>query len=73
MKTKNDDVPVLNGDVNADGSISVADVTALVNIILGRDERGQYDPRVADVNGDGSISVADVTTLVNLILGRTNE
>lgn len=73
VKTKNDDVPVLNGDVNADGSISVADVTALVNIILGRVERGQYAPRVADVNGDGNVSVADVTALVNLILGKMNE
>lgn len=60
------------GDVNGDGSISVADVTALVNIILGKDSgnTSASQPQVADVNGDGSISVADVTVLVNIILGK---
>ena len=55
------------GDVNADGSVTIADVTALVNIILGKatDETG-----VADVNGDGSVTIADVTALVNIILGK---
>jgi hypothetical protein len=55
------------GDVNADGSVTIADVTALVNIILGSstDTSG-----VADVNGDGSVTIADVTALVNIILGK---
>lgn len=68
MKQK---VVLLIGDVNGDGSISIADVTALVNIVLGR--TAEFDEKVADVNGDGSVSVADVTALVNLILGKTNE
>lgn len=65
------EVVLLIGDVNGDGSISIADVTALVNIVLGR--TAEYDETVADVNGDGSVSVADVTALVNQILGKTNE
>jgi len=65
------EVVLLIGDVNGDGSISIADVTALVNIVLGR--TAEFDEKVADVNGDGSVSVADVTALVNLILGKTNE
>lgn len=68
MKQK---VVLLIGDVNGDGSISIADVTALVNIVLGR--TAEFDEKVADVNGDGSVSVADVTALVNLIFGKTNE
>ena len=56
------------GDVNKDGKVSIADVTALVNIILSKADATDK----ADVNGDGQISVADVTTLVNIILGRTN-
>lgn len=62
----------LIGDVNRDGQISIADVTALVNIILGKDntEPYQYDHDAADVNGDGAISIADVTALVNIILGK---
>ena len=62
----------LVGDVNNDNQISVADVTALVNIILGRDnaEPHLYNHATADVNGDSTVSVADVTALVNLILGQ---
>ena len=58
------------GDVNGDGQITIADVTALVNIILGKDTAGQYNHSAADVNGDGQITIADVTALVNIILGK---
>ena len=58
--------PFLIGDVNKDGVVSIADVTALVNIILGRG----FDPEHADVNADGAITIADVTALVNIILGK---
>ncbi|MCR5130016.1 MAG: dockerin type I repeat-containing protein [Prevotella sp.] len=63
---------VLIGDVNRDGKISIADVTALVNIILGKDsvEPYVYDHDAADVNTDNKISIADVTALVNIILGK---
>ena len=62
----------LRGDVNRDGSITIADVTALVNIILGKDnvEPYLYDHPAADVNTDDSITIADVTALVNVILGK---
>jgi len=60
------------GDVNRDGSVTIADVTALVNIILGKDstEPYQYDHVAADVNIDTTITIADVTALVNIILGK---
>ncbi len=62
----------LAGDVNKDGSQTIADVTALVNIILGKaTESDNYDMKAADVNNDGSRSIADVTALVNIILGKT--
>lgn len=59
--------PLAKGDVNGDGQVTIADVTALVNIILGKseDELG-----MADVNGDGPVTIADVTALVNIILGK---
>ena len=61
--------PGLIGDVNNDGNVTIADVTALVNIILGKgDTTG--DRYYADVNGDNSITIADVTALVNKILGK---
>lgn len=62
----------LRGDVNRDGSVTIADVTALVNIILGKDDTKPYlyDHEAADVNDDGSIAIPDVTALVNIILGK---
>ena len=61
-----DDVPV--GDINGDEVVTIADVTALVNIILGKP--GAVSSSAADINGDGSVTIADVTSLVNIILGK---
>ena len=62
------------GDVNRDGSVDMADVTALASIILGKDNTQpyQYDHNAADVNEDHTITIADVTALVNVILGKAN-
>ena len=59
-------------DVNKDGSLSVADVTALVNIVSGKDnhEPYAYDHSVADVDGSGKVDSNDVTELVNRILSE---
>ena len=83
VKPENNYVPVplyaedgniitIPGDVNRDMNITIADVTALVNIILGKDDTMpyMYDHKAADVNGDNKISIPDVTTLVNMILGK---
>ena len=56
------------GDVNKDGSITIADVTALVNIILGKTT--DYDLHVADVTGEGQVTIADVKQLVSTVLGK---
>ncbi len=61
---------LLMGDVNKDGEVTIADVTALVDIILGKESESGYDRSVADMNGDGVITIADVTALVDKILGR---
>ena len=64
---------VLLGDVNRDGYVTIADVTALVNIILGKATEGDsnnYDFQAANVNQDEDITIADVTALVNLILHK---
>ncbi len=55
------------GDVNGDGEINIADVNAVISIILtgdGPDEVIQY----ADVNEDGEINIADVNMLIAMIL-----
>ena len=62
--------PVQLGDVNGDGEITIADVTALVNIVLGKDTEELYNNSAADVNQDDDITIADVTALVNRLLGK---
>jgi len=58
------------GDVNGDGSVNAADVTALYNYILyGTDTYASN----SDVNGDGSINASDVTAIYNIILNGTSE
>ena len=52
------------GDVNGDGVVSGADVTALYNTLLD----GVTPNGDGDVNGDGVISGADVTALYNILL-----
>ncbi len=56
--------PVVRGDVNGDGVVSGADVTALYNNLL--DETPvNGNP---DVNGDGVVSGADVTALYGILM-----
>jgi len=64
------DVPFgfsLLGDVNCDEKVTIADVTSLVNIILGKNTDASG---ITDLNEDGSITISDITTLVNIILGK---
>ncbi|MBP3211398.1 MAG: dockerin type I repeat-containing protein [Prevotella sp.] len=55
------------GDVNGDTKVTIADVTALVNVILGKTTANA----ACDVNGDTKVTIADVTALVNIILSKT--
>jgi len=59
----------LLGDVNRDGDVTIADVTALVNILLGKDTAG-YNLKAADVNENGTRTIADLTELVNILLKK---
>ena len=57
-------VNTLQGDVNGDGEVNIADINAVINIILG----GNGDYTKADVNGDHEVNIADVNTIINIIL-----
>ena len=49
------DEVVIQGDVNGDGSVTIIDVTALIDSLL----TGGIAPANADVNGDNCISVEE--------------
>ena len=57
----------LNGDVDGDDNVGIADVTALIDYILSGDATGM-DVGAADCDEDRSITIADVTTLIDYIL-----
>ena len=63
------DVP-MPGDVDGDGVVNIADVTALIDILLS----GGTVPANADVDDDGVVNIADVTALIDMLLsGNAKE
>ena len=63
------DKPQITGDVNHDGKVDVADVTTLVDYILGNTPQ-EFNSNNCDVNEDTKIDVSDVTSLVDIILNN---
>ena len=58
------------GDVNMDGTVSISDVTTLIDYLLGG-QVNPFDADAADVNHDSTISIADVTELIDKLLNPT--
>ena len=58
--------PAVAGDVNGDGQVTSADITALYNWLLNNDDSAIVN---GDQSGDGEITSADVTFVYNIILG----
>lgn len=55
--------PGVPGDVNGDNEVSIADVNAVIDMIL----QGVQDLS-GDVNGDGEVGIADVNAVIDIIL-----
>jgi hypothetical protein len=55
----------ITGDVNGDQEVNIADINAVIDIILS----GSGNLTAADVNKDGEINIADVNAIIDLILG----
>ena len=56
----------VKGDVTGDGQVDIADVNAVINMMLGK------APQTAagDVTDDGEVDIADVNAVINLMLGK---
>ena len=52
------------GDVNGDGAVDVADISAIISVMAGMQ---QYEE--ADVNGDGTVDVADISAVITIMAG----
>ena len=54
--------PGIRGDVNGDGEVNIADVNAIINMIL----TDNNEPN-GDVNEDGEVNIADVNAVITII------
>ena len=58
------------GDVNGDGEVNIADVNAVINVILNGGTTDADLFEAADVNGDGEVNISDVNALIQLIISH---
>lgn len=61
------DEKTMTGDANGDGVVDTADVTAIINYILGKPS-ASFNKDNADVTGDGEILIDDAVQTVQLIM-----
>ncbi|MBQ9170374.1 MAG: hypothetical protein IJ148_06070 [Bacteroidaceae bacterium] len=55
----------IQGDLNQDGTVDIADVVAVLNIMA-----SDSDTPAADVNGDGAVDIADVVAILNIMAAQ---
>ena len=54
------------GDVTGDGQVDIADVNAVIDMMLGK----AVQTAAADVTGDGQVDIADVNAIIDMMLGK---
>ena len=54
--------PKTNADVNGDGTVDVADISAVISVMAGQGDEAAE--KSADVNGDGTVDVADISFVI---------
>ena len=54
-------------DVNGDGAVDVADISAVISVMAGTSEAD------ADVNGDGTTDVADISSIITYMAGGGSD
>lgn len=67
INSQGEQTDVVLGDVNGDSSVTISDVTALIDYLLS----GNPDHVIlesADINQDGNVSISDVTSLIDYLL-----
>ena len=57
--------PGILGDVNSDGAVNVADISAIIDIMAA----GTFEA-AADVNGDKAVNVADISSVIDIMAGQ---
>ncbi|MBR2239056.1 MAG: dockerin type I repeat-containing protein [Prevotella sp.] len=65
LSTGDDPIPSVPGDVNGDGTVDVADISAIISVMAGT---ATYP--AADVNGDNTVDVADISNVISIMAGN---
>lgn len=61
---------LIRGDVDEDSSVTVADITALKNIIFSTAAPTESQLAAGDLNNDGKLNVMDILLVKNIILSK---
>jgi len=65
--TANFKIRTIPGDVNEDNETNIADINAIINIVLsGADDLLRF--QLADINNDGEVNIADINAVIDIIL-----
>ena len=57
------------GDVNGDGAVDVADISAIIDVMAGATIPDASAAGRADVNGDKTVDVADIAAVIDIMAG----
>jgi hypothetical protein len=60
----------VNADTNGDGSVDVADISAVISVMAGGAEASSTS---TDVNGDGIVDVADIAAIISVMAGNPKK
>ena len=60
-------VQVIPGDVDGDGTVSIADVSTLIDYLLSKVATG-INLEAADIDGNGSVDIGDISSLIDMLL-----
>jgi len=61
-------IGIMSHDINGDGVVSVADMTELIDYLLGQDGSEHFMDVNADINNDGRVDISDISDLIDMIL-----
>ena len=61
----------VNGDINNDGEVNIADVNGIINVML-TDNPSKRTLASSDINGDGEVNLGDINMVIDLILTARN-
>ena len=63
----------IKGDVNGDGTVDVADIGAVIDVMAGGSGITNTLQQAADVNGDGAVDVADIGAIIDIMAANARR